>query len=99
MGKNETEITKERNITVKLSDTDCKALVEKCGQYGLTVGELLENFIGDLVGSSHSYGSNERMYASQWFAQSSFGMFPEPTLLNHLLSWGHDPEEIGRAHV
>ncbi|MCI7130104.1 MAG: hypothetical protein MSA09_06050 [Lachnospiraceae bacterium] len=93
MGKNETEITKERNITVKLSDTDCKALVEKCGQYGLTVGELLENFIGDLVGSSHSYGSNERMYASQWFAQSSFGMFPEPTLLNHLLSWGHDPED------
>ncbi len=26
-----------------------------------------------------------------------FGMFPEPTLLNHLLCWGYDPEDYLNA--
>ena len=31
--------------------------------------------------------------ADQWFERCWFGMFPEPTLLNHLLCWGYDPED------
>lgn len=58
-----------------------------------TVGELIENFVGDLVGCTYSNGSDERMYADQWFDRCWFGMFPEPTLLNHLLNWGYDPED------
>lgn len=91
--KKEIETIRERNITVKLSDADCERLVRKCGEHGLTVGELIANFVGDLVGGTYSNGSDERMYADQWFDRCWFGMFPEPTLLNHLLCWGYDPED------
>lgn len=87
------EEKKERIIKVKLSDEDCDRLTRKCGEYGLTIGELIENFVGDLVGGSYSNGSDERMYVEQWFERCWFGMFPEPSLLNHLLCWGYDPED------
>lgn len=90
--KKEIETVRERTITVKLSDADCERLARKCGEHGLTVGELIENFIGDLVGGTYANGSDEEMYAKQWFDRCWFGSFPEPTLLNHLLYWGYDPE-------
>ena len=65
---------------------------KKCGEHGLTIGELIENFVGDLVGGTYSNGSDERDYADQWFERCWFGMFPEPTLLNHLLNLGYEPE-------
>lgn len=89
----EIKTIRERNITVKLSDADCNRLARKCGEHGLTVGELIENFIGDLIGGTHSNGSDEKMYAEQWFERCWFGMFPEPTLLNYLLYWGYEPED------
>ena len=91
--KKEIETIKERKITVKLSDTDCDRLARKCGEHGLTVGELIENFIGDLVGGTYSNGSDERDYAERWFERCWFGMFPEQTLLNHLFCWGYEPED------
>ena len=89
----EIETIRERKITVKLSDADCDRLARKCGEHGLTIGELIENFVGDLVGGTYSNGSDERDYADQWFERCWFGMFPEPTLLNHLLCWGYDPKD------
>ena len=77
---------------MKLSDADCDRLARKCGEHGLTIGELIENFVGDLVGGTYSNGSDERDYADQWFERCWFGMFPEPTLLNHLLNLGYEPE-------
>ena len=88
----EIETIRERKITVKLSDADCDRLARKCGKHGLTIGELIENFVGDLVGGTYSNGSNERDYADQWFERCWFGMFPELTLLNHLLNLGYEPE-------
>ncbi len=93
MEQKEIETIRERNITVKLSDADCDRLVRKCGEHGLTDGEMIENFIGDLVPGRYSNGSDERIYAEQWFERCWFGMFPEPTLLNHLLCWGYNPED------
>lgn len=90
--KKEIETIRERKITVKLSDADCDRLARKCGEHGLTIGELIENFVGDLVGGTYSNGSDERDYADQWFERCWFGMFPEPTLLNHLLNFGYEPE-------
>jgi len=95
--KKEIETIRERKITVKLSDADCDRLARKCGEHGLTIGELIENFVGDLVGGTYSNGSDERDYADQWFERCWFGMFPEPTLLNHLLCWGYDPEDYLNA--
>ena len=73
----EIETIRERKITVKLSDADCDRLARKCGKHGLTIGELIENFVGDLVGGTYSNGSDERDYADQWFERCWFGMFPE----------------------
>ena len=50
----EIETIRERKITVKLSDADCDRLARKCGEHGLTIGELIENFVGDLVGGTYS---------------------------------------------
>lgn len=93
----EIETIRERKITVKLSDADCDRLAKKCGEHGLTIGELIENFIGDLVGGTYSNGNDEREYADQWFERCWFRMLPEPTLLNHLLCWGYDPEDYLNA--
>ena len=92
LDQKEIETIRERKITVKLSDADCDRLARKCGEHGLTIGELIENFVGDLVGGTYSNGSDERDYADQWFERCWFGMFPEPTLLNHLLNFGYEPE-------
>ena len=93
----EIETIREIKITVKLSDADCDRLARKCGEHGLTIGELIENFVGDLVGGTYSNGSDERDYADQWFERCWFGMFPESTLLNHLLCWGYDPKDYLNA--
>ena len=57
----EIETIRERKITVKLSDADCDRLARKCGKHGLTIGELIENFVGDLVGGTYSNGSDEKV--------------------------------------
>ena len=67
----EIETIRERKITVKLSAADCDRLAIKCGEHGLTIGELIENFVGDLVGGTYpmrrktpcfSYGDIRRVH-------------------------------------
>lgn len=86
--KNEIETIKLRTIIVNLSDADVKRLAEKSGEGGLTISELLENFIGDLVNGTYSNGSDERMYAEQWYQRCWFAMFSDDTFLKFLLLWG-----------
>lgn len=87
----EIETIRSRTIEVKLSDADVKRISEKAAAHGLTVGELIENFIGDLVCGAYSNGSDERMYAEQWFERCWFGMFPDYTFLKYLIEqWGLD---------
>lgn len=81
-----------RKIELNLSDEDCKRLARKCGEHGLTVGQLLENFIGDLIGGSCTNGSDERDLADQWFNRCWFGAYPEDTFLQYLLLNGYNPE-------
>lgn len=90
----EIKTIKGRNITLQLSDADCDRLLKKAGEHGLTVAELLQNFIGDLVDGTYSNGSDERMYAQDWFGRCGFGMFPEKTLLRWLLQQGNDPQDF-----
>ena len=93
----EIKTIKERTLKLKLSDADCERIARKAGEADLTVAELLENFIGDLVGGTHSNGSDERDYAERWFDRCCFGMFQENTLLFHLLEWGYNPKEYIEA--
>lgn len=90
----EIETIRSRTIEVKLSDADVKRISEKAAAHGLTVGELIENFIGDLVCGTYSNGSDERMYAEQWFERCWFGMFPDLTFLRYLIEWGGLDEVI-----
>lgn len=84
-----------KKITVELSEADCERISKLCGEHSLTVGELLKNFIGDLVDGTYSNGSDERMYAREWFDRCWFGAFPEKTLLNYLLTnWETSAEDF-----
>lgn len=85
--RKEIETIKPRSIELKLSDADVERISKKAGSVGLTVSELLENFIGDLVGGTYSNGSDERDRAASWFDRCGFGMFPEYTFLRYLLEW------------
>lgn len=83
------ERSMQRNVVLKLTDDDSEAICRKAAMVGLTVSELLENFIADLVGSdTRSNGSDERMYADQWFDRCWFSFEPEQTFLRHLNEWG-----------
>lgn len=91
----EIETIKEREIKIKLSDADCERISKLCGEHGISVANLLENFIGDLVGGTYSNGSDERDFARRWFDRCWFGMFPETTLLNFLLNdWRYGADTI-----
>ena len=86
--KDEIATIKERTVVLNLSEADCQRIAEKAGSHGLTVGQLLENFIGDLVNGTYTNGSDERNRASDWFERCWFSYQPEETLLRHLIEWG-----------
>lgn len=90
----EIETIKERNIVLKLSDADCERIFELCGKNNLSVLELLENFIGDLIDGTYSNGSNERELAQQWLERCGFDWNPKPTLLQWLLETGTNIERF-----
>lgn len=67
---------------------DMKALAKKAGSVGLSIGSLLGNFINDLIDGAATNGSDERMYARQWFDRCGFAMFPDENFLRYLVEWG-----------
>ena len=76
----EVQTIKKRTIALDLSNEDCENVAKIAGIYGFTVGELLENFIGDLIDKIYRNDSD-----GFWF-----GMFPKESLLKHLLDYGYD---------
>lgn len=72
--REEIETIRERTITLNLSEADMERIRKKAGDAGLTVSELLENFVGDLIDGTYSNGSDERMYAQRWFDRCWFAM-------------------------
>ncbi len=83
--REEIETIKARNISLNLSDADVKRLCEKAGSVGLAVSELLESFIGDLVDGTYINGSDERMYANEWFERCGFSWMSEYSFLRFLI--------------
>ncbi len=81
----EIKTIKPRTITLQLSDADVKRLSIKSGGVGLTPSELLKSFIGDLVDGTYSNGSDERMYANEWFDRCGFSYCSEKTMLRYLI--------------
>lgn len=77
-----------RLVPVRISDKDLKTLAEKCGRDGITVQELFEVFVGDLIGGVFYSGSDEGMYADQWYDRHGFSWMNEDSLLSHILDYG-----------
>lgn len=71
-------------INIDISEYAFKELFDKCGILGITVEDLISNFVSDL--------SIERNASDKWLEQC-FCEEAEPTLLNHLLTSGYAPEE------
>lgn len=80
----EIETIKPRKYMLKLSDADVERLAKRAGQYNLTAAELLENFIGDLIGGTYSNGSDERDYADRWAERCWFALEPDKNLIAFL---------------
>lgn len=70
--RKEAETVAPRTFTVNLSDADVKRLFEKAAEASLTPEELFENFVGDLVDGTYSNGSDECMYAQEWYDRCWF---------------------------
>lgn len=76
---------RKRTLELELSDADVRRISEKAGACGLTVANLIENIIGDLICGTYSNGSDERMYANQWFERCEFSLCYEHNFLNYLI--------------
>ncbi|XCP83597.1 hypothetical protein ABXS75_10930 [Roseburia hominis] len=83
---------KERTLKIHLSDKDADDIIRLTGAHDITVEYLVESIIADLIHGAHTNGSDERMYAEQWFNRCWFGMFPEETFLKHLIEWDYIDE-------
>lgn len=82
---------RKRTVKLNLSDEDCDLLYELCGKHDLTISEILESFINDLIDGDYSNGSDERHYITSWFDRC----FKETTetLLSYLV-WQYDVREF-----
>lgn len=82
----EIKTIKPRTFCLNLSDADVERLYEKAELGGVTPEQLLESFIADLVDGTYSNGSDERMYANQWFERCDVAAQCERTFLAFVMS-------------
>ena len=61
------------SMIVELSEDTFRRFHEKIYADGTTPAEVLEGFINDLVASDQSRGSDERMYAQQYYDRCGYG--------------------------
>lgn len=66
---------KNRAFNLELTDEDLAAFITKCYRDGTTPVEVLEGFINDLIDGSRTRGSDERMYAEQYYERCGYGFF------------------------
>lgn len=70
------ESIKTRTLNINLSDDDAMRICEISGNYGMSVEELITNFISDLI--------NNKFYTQEWLIKQWIKMHPDYTFLRHL---------------
>lgn len=90
----ETETCALKNYTLNLSDHDTEAIARKAGSYNMTVPRLLEHFIVDLIDGTYTNGSDERMYANQWFERCWFARESNRNLITFICDHNYDFDDI-----
>ena len=88
------EPLRQRNFAVELTDRDAAAFLEMCYRNGTDPAEVLAGFINDLVCGSHTRGSDERMYAQQYFERCCYDLCAPETFLRYLLDSGYLPDIV-----
>jgi hypothetical protein len=91
----EIKTIKQRQFDLNLSDADVDRIFKKAGSCNLTVEELLENFVGDLVNGTYTNGSDERMYAGNWFERCGFSYTSKKSLLTYILQYDLLEDVVG----
>lgn len=93
--REEIETIKGRTIILNLSDADVVRLSEKAAFADLTVSQLLESFIGDLVCGTYTNGSDERHKANDWFDRCGYSYRERSyNFLQFLIENGNDIEDL-----
>lgn len=67
--------TSKRTFTLELTNEDAKAFFEKCYLDETTPAEVLEGFINDLIDGCRTRGSDERLFAKQYYSRCGYGVF------------------------
>lgn len=68
--------------------------MQKSCKSGIDSLTLIENFVSDLIDGSRTNGSDERMYAQQWFERCWFSSPMEETFLSYLIDFGQTDTAI-----
>ncbi len=87
--EDEAATRKLRQIKVDLSDADVMRLTYLAEGHGLTVGKLIQGFIGDLVDGTFSHGSDERELAYDWFKRCGFPYTIPDTFVTYTIGAGN----------
>lgn len=87
------ERSQQREIVLKLKDIDAEKLSKISGRVGISVSELLNNFVSDLIGGERTNGSDERMFANRWFERCWFSL----DMYKNFLSFLVEMEYVDRA--
>ena len=80
-----------RTITLQLSNNHCNDILKLCGKYSLTVSELLEIFLMDLIGES---SGDEYFIIQSWVKRHSFELASEGSLLSFLYEEGLETRDF-----
>lgn len=81
------EIIKQRNLALKLSDGDIDAICRKAARLNLSVSQLLENFIADLLGTNRGKKHSGEAFAVCWFDWWKEDIKPKDTFLVYLTEY------------
>lgn len=87
------ETVKSRTFSLSLSNQEVIKLFEKAARVGETPEELLAGFIADLIDGRKTHGSDERMYASEWYRRTYCYEY-ESSFLCYIIDWDRYSEVI-----
>lgn len=82
--RQEMNTIRERKIEIRLSDADCMRIADVSGSCGLTVGEFLSRFIGDLIYGTCCTCDRGNMYANKWFERCGYEYNTEGNMIAYL---------------
>ena len=89
--KKEIATIKDRTLIIKLSDADVLRVCKRAGAHAVTVAEIVECYLQDLVCGTYTNGSDERIYANMHFNRCHY---EQHAFFNYLIALGELEEYL-----